>query len=222
MWVIRSVPLWSGSLVSRSSEICQGLGALQQSHFSISGSRDSDRPSVTQMLAASQATPLLFSNQSSFLLPDLPIMTLLNVATEDLRKVLVPCKPPPWTTVLLLIPLVTQCALLHPIFRHSLFARWVRLALVAPNVHWCMYVSWTYCFTPLEASGEKNMILSSMTITLAMKAIEWGFAQGPYWSRVSILIDGHRQWDLRGALQTHDLNAGPLQVGLWTFAQFTT
>ncbi|KAG0141780.1 hypothetical protein CROQUDRAFT_51183 [Cronartium quercuum f. sp. fusiforme G11] len=132
------------------------------------------------------------------------------------------CKAPPWSQLLILIPLTVQCALLHPLFRHIPLARWTRLILVAPNVHWCLAISWKYCYTPLELSAEKNMILSSVTLTLAMKTIEWGLVKGPYWSRASIVYNGRRQWDPSGAIQTHDLKAGPLEVGFWTFAQFTT
>lgn len=105
------------------------------------------------------------------------------------------CQPITLTALLPSIFTIVQCVLLHPTFAHSRLARLIRNSLTPLNVFWWIRLPFQRCFRPMETNTLLNMALGSITITMAIKSLEWGFASQSYYKRPLITLNGVSRWE---------------------------
>lgn len=105
------------------------------------------------------------------------------------------CQPITATALLPSIFIIIQCALLHPTLAHSRSAKLLRISLTPVNFYWWIRLPFQQCFRPLETFGMFNMGLATVSITMAIKSLEWGFATGSYYKRPLIDVDGVSRWE---------------------------
>ncbi|KAG0142635.1 hypothetical protein CROQUDRAFT_66999 [Cronartium quercuum f. sp. fusiforme G11] len=94
-----------------------------------------------------------------------------------------------------LVLLVVQCSLLHPTFAQSKLARLTRIGLTPVNFSWWFTLPFRYCVTPSEATGKSRLAMASVAIYMAIKSLEWGFANASYYRRPLKEIDGVKRWE---------------------------
>ncbi|KAH9818761.1 hypothetical protein DFH28DRAFT_91002 [Melampsora americana] len=94
------------------------------------------------------------------------------------------------------IPLLIQCALLHPSFAHSRFSLKTRICLTPINFLTFLNLSLQRFSAPTGPSDVfKDMCLGGFFLCMAIRSLEWGFSKGSYYTRPLVVAGGMKRWE---------------------------